>query len=286
MDLSKAERLAALLDGNCTERERQELLEELAAGGDDLEVFADAAAVLYDPEPVGTEAGVGPPRRTDRESNGRQRWRPPRGTWLVAPALALALAALLLWPRPSGPARRVAELAHPRLAAPPDWMRTRGNKPCAELERRQCAVLIGGRLVALETAVRVAPDQAPAIAGDIAAMLPSPDVAREYRQIQENGVTPGEIGPKLTERAETVSGYPDAVRLGEWIEAARSASGDTEFFRKPESRKVLRGAEPYAALLQPAAAELAALNHALATSPTDWTAVQAALDELLRHLAG
>lgn len=55
------ERLSALLDGRLSDREREELLAHLAVSGDDLEVFAETAAILREMEEedaLAREAGV------------------------------------------------------------------------------------------------------------------------------------------------------------------------------------------------------------------------------------
>src|SRR5690349_21110111 len=127
MDYEKAERLAALLDGTCSDEEREKLLAQLAEDDDDLEVFAAAGAALHQHEEEERRLGLEDrdpaviPRPATRvtASDPAPRRRPPR-RWIpftAAAGLAMAagVAALIALPRlrggsGSGAAAVVAQL--------------------------------------------------------------------------------------------------------------------------------------------------------------------------------
>ena len=70
------ERLAALLDGTLNDRERQELLAELAASGDDYDVFVNMADLVQEMEDADA-AGGGPDGVIPFRPRARPRWGAP-----------------------------------------------------------------------------------------------------------------------------------------------------------------------------------------------------------------
>lgn len=298
MELSRDERLAALMDGTCSEAEREELLAMLAGDDDELEVFAAAAAALNQHEREAREDGVIPLHKPVRATPARPRLRPPRWVGILAAAGLAALIVLpLAWPdvEAGGPREYVGRLSNPAaplasLSGDPLAGATRGG-PGAEMTPGE-HVQLGARLVAVEfhsgrgdtTEMRTA-------AGKVADLLEGHvdpgGVRAQYRAIGAGRVAPGAIDASLAERAHQIAGSEDAIRLGEWVQTAvfAAAQHDSAFFDSKECRRRLAGKGSAEALLKPAAPQLRSVRAALARKPRDWPRVQAALDELLRHLA-
>jgi hypothetical protein len=301
MNYTKAERLAALLDGTCSDEEREELLALLAEDDDELEVFAAAAAALNQYEQAEPATNV-PSTRSPGPApiplaRSRPRWRPPR---VLGYALAAGIAALItvgLLRRGDGhagggPAHYASQLARPpRLADDWDlnpWGATRGGESGNALTAAE-RVRLGALLMDLEVLARTDSARAGDVARDIADLLGGTldprGVAERYRTMAEGGVNAREWDPELAGRAEKIAGRPETV-LGEWAETARIAAWqqDAAFFETDESRDYLAGKGPE--LLVRAGPQLAEVRAELDRSPRNWPAVQAKLRTLLLRLAG
>ncbi|HET7233923.1 MAG TPA: hypothetical protein VFJ16_28185 [Longimicrobium sp.] len=290
MDASKAERLAALLDGNCTERERQELLAELAAGGDDLEVFADAAAVLHEHEEEEAAAGVIPLHRPVREQPPRPRWKPPRWAKLaVAAGLVALIGGGLLWRgRGTGAGDVLALLEQPALGVPAGvrlkpWGASRGDGEAGKGRDVQ----LGARLADVEQLAGHDNQAASAAARDVARLLRgrhADPVARQYGDLASGIVPPGGADPEFTRRAIELGGK--AAETGVWMEMARFAAAreDSVFFRSSLSLDILNGKGP-ASVFETERAELRRIGEMVGSEPPRWAEVRTALDSLLRRLA-
>lgn len=294
MDLSKAERLAALLDGKCSEREREALLAELAAGGEDLEVFADAAALLHDEAEVEVAADVIPLRPPVQKPEKRRTWKPPR-PW-VGLALAAGIAALIAIPllsRDGGahtPGEIVAELSAPRGGFPSTverapWGGARGGSSGALSPGAK--VQLGATLAELE--LRAASSDTAGIgvvASDIARLLSGVTAARElaayYDGVARHGVSPGGLDSDVGRRAMLQGG--DHAVLGAWLETARVAVDrkDAAFFGSRLSRRVLKGSLRPDDLPQ---YDADALRNAVKATPPRWAELAAELEKVLRRLA-
>lgn len=296
MDLSKAERLAALLDGKCNDREREELLAELAAGGDDLEAFADAATLLHEPEEAEVYANVIPLRPAVQKPAARRRWPPPRWIALAAAAVLATLVVVPLLRRGGGsaeatPREIVAILSNPHAGIPAEV----GTEPWAsrgavggtlsDAERVQ----LGARLADLQLLAGQNDSAARAAAADIAHLLDKlatgEQLAAYYRSLERGGVA-GELDPDFERRAADVGG--PYTRLGAWIETARiaAAARDEAFFRSGVSRDILAGRGPAEGRVPQR--DLEALRHGLEATEASlpkWGLLQTALHRLLVHLA-
>jgi hypothetical protein len=291
MNLSQAERYAALLDGKCTAQEREELLAQLAAGGDDLEIFADAAALLHEHEEEQHAGGAIPLHRRASTPAGHPRWKPPR--WVIPLAAAAGIAALITLTLPrrgqgeaSGAAQTVAMLSAADAPLPPDVVLAQGSLRGPSGGEH---VRLGAALVVLEVAARSHDEtHARQAAAEIAALLRgmnAPDVAAQYDAIGKAGLPSGGLDPELAERAETGAEQVSMTRFGEWLQAARIAAvrQDTSFFQTPFSRDRLKGKgvpRNWKATAEPL---LKAAQTAMTAS--DWPTVQRELGLLLTGLS-
>jgi len=292
MNLSRDERLAALLDGTCSEAEREELLAQLAVDDDELEVFAAAAAALNLHEREEVAAGVVPLHAASsvQRGEGRPRWRPPRWVSLAAAAgiAAVLMFGILRRGEASGVAQTVAMLSDSnmslpaQIALPREPLRGGGS---SEGE----SVRLGALLVDLEVAAR-AKDQAQAqrAAAEIAALLkrtnPSLELIAQYESIGKAGIARERLDPELAGRAEQAARQPNWVRVGEWLQAARIAAShrDRGFFETGESQDRLNDKRlPLGVSLRRARAAMPAPGEAGQREP-DWATLQSELTSLLK----
>jgi hypothetical protein len=310
---ANAERIAALLDGRLDERERSELLAQLALSDEDLEILAEAAAVMREmeeedaapreipigaPEPalaVDSTPPAPPPEPAPHIQPRRRTW----GWMPIAAVLAGVAAAPLLWKlaHPADgddPAAPVALLAAAR-GLPPSWAgtpweATRSGGIVATPRGR--AVRVGARLVDL----RVAFD-----GGDEATVQDAvADVSALVRDLPGGDAVARSLEPAATsaerhERAAALSrgsklaaslaGRSDAA-AGAWVEALRLAAArqDTAFVRSAALRRRLDALAGDRAL-QPDAAEALSRARAAAGAGIQWPALEAAATDLLRALA-
>jgi len=295
MDISREERLAALLDGTCSEAERQELLALLNEDDDELEVFAAAAAALHEYEegeradgtiPIGSP--VSAPKVVERP-----RWRPPRwaGMTLAAGLAAAAVAAIVLLPRNRGAVEAVALLSDPRGPVPESVFDTsmyvtRGSSdPLTVRDRVQLGVLLAD----LQLAGGTDTAQARFAAGQAAQLIErtredADRIAARFREIEDAPAT-RRLDPKLAKEASRVAGRKD-VDLGAWLESALVAASrqDAAFFARTESREMLEGKGEAAELLQRIATEMGTVHAALLASSPRWPVVVDALREARKRL--
>jgi hypothetical protein len=293
------ERLSALLDGRVSGREREELLAHLMASEADYEVFTDTVDLLMAEEEEDARAaataqeGVIPLR--PRAGGPRM----PR-RWLIAASLAaLALVSTLtLWSRgstASDPVQLAARVDPGREGLPADWgdaapwSTVRGPGAGA---RDADAVRAGVKLVDLAVAAQ---------AGDTA------EVRILAEQLRDRADPGASASSPLGQIAEQPDAPPDAMNallkqatgrlaslgrkpleLGAWTEAARLAarSRDEAFFRDRVTDGMLRRAERLAGDNAKARAAVDDVRAALpGDGPPQWTALELALDALLRALA-
>lgn len=308
------ERLAALLDGRLEDAERDRLLARLAADGDDLALYAEAAAIQRALEeedaavlaPASAPPHTAPPPADPAPEPGVVRLRRPiRGVDRRLALLAAVLAGVTLLPlawrasRPgavSSPAQAVAMLESrdgglPAGSDERPWVRTRGGGD--PLAGRSRAARVGALAVDLELALRagdveegkrlageihVALEDAPAVAGTgFASLAGSPSTDR------------GELLAELESAMERATGFVDAdfVAIGGWAEAARLAvlRGDAAFFRSRRTEGTLARAQSLLAGDDAAASALRAIAAARASDPPDWPALREAVDTLLYAIA-
>lgn len=294
-----AERLAALLDGRLDERDRADLLARLASSPDDLEVFADAVAVMAELEERGEEKGI----ERLRPPSHAPRW--PARRWLaLAAVLGTVAVAPLLWTRVRppdirDPARFVALLPGDRPGLPErwdsrPWPSTRSaSGPLTEDAR---AARVGALLVDLELAVPVHDPAVSELSGEIATLLDevpaAGPVAATFHEIARSADEPGARLQPLLDRER-----PEAVRLvgaemaalGAWAEAGRIAAVRRApgYFRTRASRTALDRAAQLPGLPAPARSALERVREAVAgESAPDWVAVERDLALVLGALAG
>jgi len=95
------ERLAALLDGRVDAAQREALLAHLSAGGEDYDVYTEAAAILQTMEERKRAAATPAWRVFPFRRTGTWRWRSPAGLAALAAVLAAVAFAAVLIRRPS-----------------------------------------------------------------------------------------------------------------------------------------------------------------------------------------
>jgi hypothetical protein len=290
-----AEKLAALLDGRLSERERAAVLAQLAGSPELRETYADAIAAL------GAAATAGSPVVPIESRVRRRRWA-PIAAWV---GLAAVLAGVVLLPavrgrlRPSGPGAPgdfVELLREPGAPLPagwdtPAWSSTRG--PSDPLTPEARAARIGARLVDLEVAIAARDSAAGRIAQELVFLLEGAPagapVAAMFREVAgQVGAPSAELMRKLDQASAAATDLAGAelVRLGAWAEAARIAAGkgDAAFFQSSEYVQTLKHAASAAAL--PGAAQSLAndLKDEVSKPSTDFPRIGEILGRLLEVL--
>jgi len=234
------ERLAALIDGRLSSRERAKALASLAADGDTAEAFADAAAVVNELEPLAVT-----PKVERFGSGSARRWRWPL---LGAVAASIVLAAMLL--RPSSKSARLDSIppleayaeavTSGGVTAPASTLwANRGSEGGATVGSHMRAARIGASITDLSLALRSRDTGALAATDEIIRNLSKlagsgPAIAR-YQQLRAqllNGSTPAsETSRDAARSAASVAG-PASTRFGAWLEAVRVAASrnDSAFF--------------------------------------------------------
>jgi hypothetical protein len=297
------ERLGALLEGRLTERERGELLAQLAASGEALEDYADAVAVTDELEREDAAAARADDRvRADgpaeadaprviplRPSTRRAGWR--ARPWLAAAASVAAVAlGMAGWELARGraageddPGRYAALLARPGLPAGWDaapW--TAARSPDETLDPHARAVRVGARITDLEAAAAAGDSlgarQAAADLGALLGALPAGGPAASvYGELRRRAGEPAAALAPLRQRGRRTAARlagEEGVALGAWAEGARLAAArrDEGFFRSDAARGALeRFIRPTAPPEVRAGAE--GIRAALASTPPGWDAV-------------
>jgi hypothetical protein len=297
-----AERLAALLDGRLSARERAELLAEVASSDEAYDALVDAMLVL--PE-VSDET---PP--ADRVSDTARARHAGTG-WPLLPTRWLALAATLvvlvllpwLWRARRSTteldAARFVALLHASPAGLPDawnsgpWTATRGASD--PLTRATRAVRLGAHLVDLELAAREGDARAGPLAADIAALLDGvpagAPAAAIYRSVSQRAAAPFDSLATLLERGRVATSAlagGDLVAVGAWVEAARIAAArhDARFFQDDASRDMLARAARLSGVQSAGRTMVDSIRGAATSSAPDWPRLERQLTALLAALAG
>ena len=297
------ERLAALLDGRLDERQRADLLAQLASSDVALEIFADVAA-------VGREPATAPSAERSSDLLHVRPHAPAlhgrRVRWLALVAIAAGLVtAPVLWTRlraPAGDPAAYAGLLHDRDAGLPTawdgrpWSTTRAAGDPLTAEAR--AARIGARLVDFTLAVQTRDTRAGELASEIAGLLdevPAGGVAAAvYRELSARlDATPeARLHSLLAQGREAVTALPAAeiMALGAWAESARIAAArrDVAFFGTRESRAALDRAATHPHVPTPARGVAVRLRSALRDGgrggAPDWPTLTAGLTDLLGAL--
>ena len=295
-----AERIAALLDGRLDERQRAEVMAQLASSEEAFDAFVDAAAVTPQLTLRGSRPGAG--RRWLRgRTDG---WRGPGRRWL---ALAAVLAGIAiapwswsrLWRPAADPGEQLAVLLAdagsglPRGWEGQPWSTMRGSSD--GLAPRARAIRLGARLVDLELAARAGDRVTTGVtATDIAVLaegLPAGGVVGAlHRNIARRAGEPAsQLTPALADgrvAAARLAGE-DLVRLGVWLEAARIAAArrNADFFRADHGRALLDVSTSDVGLGEPARQALDRVDAAMpASGAPEWGTLERALTDALRVL--
>lgn len=299
------ERLSALLQGQLSGPERDELLAHLAASDDDYEVFNDAVEILGALEEPAARAEAAEEAAAIIPMPERQRpWRPPvRWVALAAVLAGVALVSTLALrgrtPAGGDPVRLAAAVHAPGQGLPegwtagPLWPGDRGDASSGGTGK-VAAARAGAMLVELAVAVRAGDT---AVTQRAAARLrqfePGVGGATPLRQIQDRPGAPREVLEGLVDRAtdrlaEHYGKDDGYLRLGAWTRAALVAASarDEAFFRGAASRDMLDRAQ---GLTREDAAARAAVEQArrylAADGAPEWDSLEASLKTLLREIA-
>ncbi len=288
MDESKTdpERIAALVDGKLGAAEREQLLRELSASPDGVELLADVAAVL--------DGAGGAPAVQIRPVPARAtRW--PR--YAIGGAIAAVLAFVILMPRGrnanesvDGFLAIVASAPRPSDAgwSTAPWPLVRGEGAAVTADGR--AVRVGARIVDLDVALRSADSSVAGIAGEIAAELDavpgSAPIASRYRAVATDRRS-GAERPAMSDSyraAATIVGAAGASR-GALLETTRLAAlaHDVAFYTSAiNSRALDLLANDTPALSAEERATLTRIRAGSdAVSAADWDALARGLGEAL-----
>jgi hypothetical protein len=297
------ERLSALLQGQLSGPERDELLAHLAASDDDYEVFNDAVEILSALEeqdarttPAEEPAAVIPMPQRQRP------WRPPT-RWLAQAAVIAGVALVsTLALRGRTPAGGdpvwLAEAVHTRGEGLPEgwtddplWPGDRGDASSGGTDR-VTAARAGAKLVELAVAVRARDtERTRLLATHLQGFEPGVGGDTPLREIGRRAGEPPEVLEELVDEAtdRLADQYGgDYLQLGAWTRAALFAADapDSAFFRKAASRGMLRRAERITR--EDDAETRAAVNEVTtlaAQRAPRWDALKASLETLLREIA-
>lgn len=294
------ERLSALLDGQVSGPERDELLAHLAASDDDYEVFNDAAEILGALEEDGLhDPVVEEPATVIPVPQPRRPWRPP-ARWV---ALAAVLAGVLLisplalrrgTPAGGNPVRLAAAVYTPgdtppaNLGGPRPWSAVRGGEVAARDPVQ--AARAGAMLLELAVAVRARNTATTKLLASQISERFQPGVGGDtpLRQIAERPDAPPEVLEPLLERAtESLADAlgSDYLHLGAWTRAAAvaAAARDAAFFSARSSRDMLRRAEEFTRADDAAREAVEGVRAAIPPQGEPaWPALGSALDTLLK----
>jgi hypothetical protein len=270
--MADAERLAALIDGRLDERQRTELLEQLAISDADLEVLADAAAVTRELEEEDRAAAASWSAAEGQAAAGAEvlRLKPPRRRLVPGPRwlpLAAVLAGIALGGgivmetdlgglglgrhggSPTAVVDHLADAGHtpPGELDPSPWSHHRGSADARTALGQ--GVRLGVRLVDLKLALRRRDPGFREVASDLRQVLEpiegSSQVAAYYGRLTrgEEGMPSAQDGRLLRyERAAADLADGGAVALGAWARAAEVAAAqkDAAFFAatRPEMERL------------------------------------------------
>jgi hypothetical protein len=297
MELSKDERLAALLDGRCSEEERRAILAELAAGGEDLEVFADAADILREMEEEDRRIDVIPiaPVHPVVSQPSRKWWRPPRRVSLAAAAVIAGLAAIpliqqLSGPGTLGPAEIVAQLTDTRSGIPPGLEVPQGeNRGEVKVLEAGDKVRLGAYLATLQLSAGN-DSSAKNVAFQIDSLLryvpgAGDSLRASYKRIAGTGLQGRAPDPGLSERVAKLAGRD--VLLGAWLQTARvaAAHNDSTFFDTDFAGEIIAGKGAGTRLDATSPDVRKELGEALRSAPPNWDRISDILRRLLETAA-
>lgn len=299
------ERLSALLQGQLSGPERDELLAHLAASDDDYEVFNDAVEILAALEEQDARtAAAEEPAPVIPMPQPQRPWRPPT-RWLAQAAVIAGVALVsTLALRGRTPAGGdpvwLAEAVHaPGQGLPEGWLDEslwpgpRGGAASGESDRA-AAAQAGAMLVELAVAVQTGDTTNIRLAAtQLRRFQPVGSAATTLRQIQDSPGAPPEVLKELVEDAtnQLAKQFEDDdtyLQLGAWTRGAlfAAAAGDEDFFRGGASRGMLRRTERLTRDDEVAHAAAEKVRDTLAADgPPDWATLRTDLTALLREIA-
>jgi hypothetical protein len=283
---SRAERIAALIDGRISGEEGSTLLSQLAESEDDLSVMADAAAAADDLAVSGELANRASSTAIPISSAKNRR---PAPLIFVGGLAAAAVATILLLRTSDTPGSYDA--AHAMVATLSDkstlpadwnytpWTATRGSDAIPDTT---AYIRIGARTTDLEFAIQSGSSQSQQFARDIQELLANVPgggaTATVFRSLAEN---PGST--ELLNRArEGLAALPQQglLGLGSWFEAARIAASrkDEKWFANNENQSLLRSLSD-SKKISPASRAVA---REILIHQYDWAAITRAFEQLLK----
>lgn len=292
------ERLSALLEGRVEGRQREEMLEHLAAADDDYEVFTDTAAVLraLEEEDARGQRGMAPPSMLRR-----RRWPSPRKTLAVTGVVMLLLAGWWLI-RGRGasvggvPLQMAMRADAGGQGLPEGWdipapaTTVRGGGGGAANDAR--AVSAGAMLVDLAVAIRARDTERvrERTAQLISEFDPGTTSSPLLRIQASPGAPPDSLNAWLEAATNELAGLGrGSLELGAWIEAARLAAHDRNpaFFQDGGTEGMLRRAERLARGSREAEAAVRQVREAVRPPGTPrWEDLETGLEETLAQLSG
>jgi hypothetical protein len=295
------ERLSALLQGQLSGPERDELLAHLAASDDDYEVFNDAVEILAAlEEQDASSAAAEEPAAVIPLSQPQRPWRPPvRWLSLAAVLAGVALVSTLALrgrtPVGGNPVWLAAAVHTPGEGLPegwteePLWPGDRGDASSGGTDEAMAA-RAGAKLVELAVAIRArdtAESQLRAM--QLQDLEGGVGNATPLRVIGRRAGEPPEVLEDLLDEAR--DGLADRyendeyLQLGAWTRAAlfAAAARNEDFFRDDASRDMLGRAERLTR--RDAAARDAVKQVSNAAETPNWDLLEPSLKTLLREIA-
>jgi hypothetical protein len=171
---------------------------------------------------------------------------------------------------------------------------TRGSGADSQLQSQATAVRIGATITDLVLASRAGGPPARGAVSTTIRMLNEVDGAggavAQFRQIDSvliAGSVPGVELLSGAARSAALAAGPSATNAGAWLEAARVAAlrRDSVFLANPASRDALSALDHELVLTPTARGAVARVRSLERSVPRDWSALAAALGELLAALA-
>ena len=254
-----AEDLAAYIDGELGEAERQRITAHLASCEDCYAVYTETLRFQLDTESVFLEGEVLPFPSPDKRERAAERAFAVR-RWLPIAALLLVSVGTgsfqFLAPPPGlVPTKLVPPLADPssldeRLWRGPTY---RGEGGDEEAKLDEAAFRMGVQLVNLQTSLKAgnvpaAQDVVARILGLLKAQSFTDDLQKGYTGITvalENRKPPSELLPeasRLAKESRELFEPTTPLDLGQWVEAGRLAAlaHNPSFFQQPDTQSFLR----------------------------------------------
>jgi hypothetical protein len=257
-----AEDLAAYIDGELGEAERQRITEHLASCEDCYAVYTETLHFQLDTNPVVLKNEKKVVRFPSREDQGKghpaalRRWYPIAALLLIGVGGGTAFQ-FLMPPPGMTPAKITPPLPDPSKVEQPLWRgpTTRGSGGGDEEQAPldEVSFHMGVQLVNLQASLKAgnvleAEDAVARILGLLEPQQFTDDLQKGYTGITaalENHKSPGELLPEASRLAKSFRDEFEpstAFDFGQWVEAGRLAAlaRNPSFFQQPDTRSFLR----------------------------------------------